>query len=163
MITEKIPNFESLDPTRQIEFVSDVAELLHHRQLVDGPANELPCFHDPEFDQILNDPFDNRELSALVDFLGSLVSDKNLETGIRSTASFALGKTASLKALVKVVEAIKTRKLPPELLRQCAFAFDSLCDLSGADKVVPQSIETDFVSAGLPWDKKASRLLIDEI
>jgi hypothetical protein len=160
-IGEKISGYTSLIPQQKIEFLSDIAELFHAMSLDRLP--DRPSFHDDDFYDCMANPIGNSEFLRVVDFLAGVVANSQAEPACRSVAAFALGKSSSLAALNRIVLTIQNVKMPADVLRQCAFAYDSLCQLPGSEDLIPSSISSDILSVGLPWDDKHNRILVDQI
>lgn len=87
--------------------------------------------------------------------------DPSEDESMRTSAAFLLGKTHQKMGLAAVVRLVCDQPdLPFDLVRQCAFTFDSLgatCDFR-AMAIDLDQVGDHFERHGIPWDRASGRL-----
>jgi hypothetical protein len=162
-LKSKLAALSGADQDRKRAFLRDLVELLNRQ--ADRGEGSSNSFHDPEL-AALPVRLSDAQVRLIAEKVGPVLLDFDEEDDVRATAAFVLGKTHTVESLEAITQAIASpARLPREIARQCAFAFDGLADIladqsQGLDL---DAIGKDFVRHNIPWDAATRRVAVDDL
>ena len=153
------------DPVRRREQVNDLEEALHRHITLGNPEDYQ--FFDPgmEAGPAQLTPEQVGQIAAVA---ARVLLDPSETTSMRISTAFLLGKTRHAAAMKALVELLTTEpSIPWDLVRQCAFSFDSLQFIDDAGAIA-RDIDLDqvgnsFEQYGIPWDRVRRRVDSDSL
>lgn len=151
------------DPALRWQGLADLEELLtRHAHFGNHPPYS---FHDRQVAALptRQEPATLRLIAATA---ARIMADPTEPDPIRVSAAFLLSKTRQKSGLMAITKLIAAPgDLPPELARQCGFAFDTL--IAGANPAtlgIPlDQVGTHFERRGVPWDRANRRVDVNRL
>jgi hypothetical protein len=162
-LKSKLAVLSEADRDHKRALLRDLVELLN-RQADRGTGSSY-SFHDPEL-AALPVRLSDAQVRLIAEKVGPVLLDSNEAEDVRATAAFVLGKSHTVESLGAITQVIASRaRLPIEIARQCAFAFDVLADIladqyQGLDL---DAIEKDFERHNIPWNSATHRVAVDDL
>ena len=150
-------------PAERWKLVSDLAEAVQRHG--DFGCHGPYSFHDPA---LKTGPvrLSAQQLGQIAAEAVRVMLDPEEPEPMRVSAAFLLGKTRQKSGMAAVVSLIANEPgLPPSLVRQCAFTFDSLgvtCDFQRMG-INLDRVGDHFESYGIPWDRASGRVDVNSL
>ena len=153
----------SADPGQRWQSVCDLNELVQRHN--DFGAHPPYSFHDPTLPKA---PLRlaARQLVGIADGAIRVLLDPTEAEPMRISAVFLLGKTHQRVGLHALATLLRDQPdLPSDLVRQCAFTFDTLGSTGpGAGLEIDLAQVGDhFERYGIPWDHATGRALLEQL
>jgi hypothetical protein len=162
-LKSKLAAFSDVDRDRKRALLRDLVELLNRQ--ADRGEGSSDSFHDPEL-AALTVQLSDAQVRLIAEKVGPVLLDFNEAEDVRATAAFVLGKTHTVESLGAIIQVIaSSARLPREIARQCAFAFDVLADVladhnQGLDL---DAIGKDFERHNIPWNTATHQVAVDDL
>ena len=152
-----------IDPGERWKQLSDLSEAV--RRHGDFGCHPPYSFHDPAIKAGATrlTAEQRRQIAAGA---ARVLLDAGEDEAMRTSAAFLLGKTRQKMGLAAVARLVCDQPdLPIDLVRQCAFTFDSLgatCDFR-AMAIDLDRVGDHFERYGIPWDRASGRVDVSSL